>query len=276
MEVASMKKRGILFCMVLAILFASMFHTTTYALDLDQIENMTVTVDTCMTDASLNIQYEITWKVLDSTTEGPLTWVRIGTPNSSFENPTAITDNIKSIKKDNQNNESYVRIDLDRPYKAGESVTFRYSIHQPYMCEVSGNKCKFEFTPAWFTNSKVDNLTIRWNADRVKKSDSKFQEDNYLIWNRKDMQKGEKLTAKIEYKKSAFSGILSQSRRKTGGVIGAIGKFVFGILCVFTLGFSIFAMYYDGGGGYYGHRGFYRNGRWHDEPKFYGRRMCSK
>ncbi len=32
----------------------------------------------------LDITYDIEWKVLDSTTEGPLTWVQIGTPNSNL------------------------------------------------------------------------------------------------------------------------------------------------------------------------------------------------
>ena len=37
-----------------------------------------------MEDGSLDITYDIEWKVLDSTTEGPLTWVQIGTPNSNL------------------------------------------------------------------------------------------------------------------------------------------------------------------------------------------------
>lgn len=226
-----MKKRYLLYSFLFVIFFLRIFHSTTYAVDLDQIENMMVTVDPRMNDASLDIQYEITWKVLDSTTEGPLTWVQIGTPNSSFDNPTAITDNIKSIKKYNGN---YVRIDFKNSYKAGESVTFRYIIHQPNMCTVSGNKCKFEFTPAWFTDIKVDNLTIRWNADSVEKSDHKSQEDNYLVWNKKNMRKGEKLTAKIEYPKSAFSAINTRVTTKNRGLGGIIVFIVVLIIVMFV------------------------------------------
>ena len=229
-----MKKRSILSCILLALFFLFALQTNARAEEIDQIENMTVTVDPRMNDASLDIQYEITWKVLDSTTEGPLTWVRIGTPNSSFDNPTAITDNIKSIKKYNQNNESYVRIDFKNSYKAGESVTFRYTIHQPNMCTVSGNKCKFEFTPAWFMDIKVDNLTIRWNADSVEKSDHKSQEDNYLVWNKKNMRKGEKLTAKIEYPKSAFSAINTRVTTKNRGLGGIIVFIVVLIIVMFV------------------------------------------
>jgi len=235
-----------------------MLHTTAYAVDLDEIENFVVTVDPRMNDSSLDIQYEITWKVLDSTTEGPLTWVQIGTPNSSFDNPTAISDNIQKISKYNG---SYVKVIFKKAYKAGESVTFKYSIHQPNMCKVSGNICKFEFTPAWFTDIKVDNLTIKWNADKVKKSDNKSQEDNYLVWNKKNMKKGEKLTAKIEYNKSAFSAI------KTTKTNTSISNMVWIVSITFIVIAILAAFLGGGGGGYYGHSGFY-GGRY--GSRYYG------
>ena len=78
-----MKKIYFLFSIIFVILFLGVFQSTTYAVDLDQIENMTVTIDPRMNDASLDIQYEITWKVLNSTIEGPLTWVQIGTDRKS-------------------------------------------------------------------------------------------------------------------------------------------------------------------------------------------------
>ena len=58
-----------------------------FATDLDEIVNYEVVVEPRMNDGSLDITYQITWKVLDSTTEGPLEWVQIGTPNSNFDNP---------------------------------------------------------------------------------------------------------------------------------------------------------------------------------------------
>ncbi len=254
-----MKKIYFLFSIIFVILFLGVFQSTTYAVDLDQIENMTVTIDPRMNDASLDIQYEITWKVLNSTIEGPLTWVQIGTPNSSFDHATAISDNIKKIQKYNSGN--YVRIDFKKSYQAGESVTFRYTIHQPNMCRVSGSKCKFEFTPAWFTDIKVDNLTIRWNAESVTKSDNKSKEDNYLVWNKKNMKKGEKLTAKIEYNKSSFSAIKTrvETSKKGNGVL--IGFIIFLIVVI------VICSFLGGGGGYYGHSGFYRGGY---GPRFYG------
>ena len=51
--------------------------------DLDEIINYTITVDV-NEDATLTMVYHIDWKVLDSTTDGPLTWVRIGIPNKHY------------------------------------------------------------------------------------------------------------------------------------------------------------------------------------------------
>ena len=199
-----MKKKYLLYIILIAFLAILTLNTKCFAANLDEIVNYIVTVEPRMNDGSLDITYEITWKVLDSTTEGPLTWVQIGTPNSNFDAPTALTKNIKSIRAYSG---SYVRIDFDKAYYAGQSITFKYKIHQSYMYIISGSKCNYAFTPAWFTNARVDSLTVLWNADQVKSSNSSSKEDNYLIWNKTNMSNGAKLNTKVEYNKSAFSSL---------------------------------------------------------------------
>lgn len=76
-------------------------NSKSYAADLDRIVNYNVTVEPRMNDGTLDITYAITWKVLDSTTEGPLEWVQIGTPNENFDTITALSNNIRSITKYN-------------------------------------------------------------------------------------------------------------------------------------------------------------------------------
>lgn len=260
-----MRKRYILFSIVLIILAILTFNTKTYAADLDLIENYVVTVDPRMNDGSLDIIYEITWKVLDSTTEGPLTWVKIGTPNENFDTATALTKNIKSIKKYSG---SYVRIDFTKSYTAGEQFTFKYSIHQPYMYKISWGKCVYDFTPAWFTDAKVNNMTVRWNSDSVKSCNTKFKEDNYLTWNKKYMSKGSKITAKVKYDKSAFSALDTNKQKKYGSssnynwekMEATFGTIILLIVIISCMG----GMF--GGGGYYGHRGFYGG----YGPRYYG------
>lgn len=254
-----MKKKFILLSL-LFIIFILLFGISSkaYAADLDEIVNYIVTVEPRMNDGSLDITYEITWKVLDSTTEGPLEWVKIGTPNENFDTPTAISNNIKSIRKYNG---AYVRIDFNQKYYEGEQVTFKYSIHQSYMYKISWGKCKYEFTPAWFTDAKVDNITVKWNKDEVKKSNSKKSEDNYLIWNKTAMAKGEKLSVTVEYDKKAFSSLTSSKQRNSDSSSG-MGIVIFVIIIVIIIA-SIGGR---GGGGYYRHRGFYGG----PGPRYYG------
>lgn len=245
-----MKKIKILFIVILMILGIALITPKSYGQDTDEILNYEVTVDPRMNDGSLDITYEITWKVLDSVTEGPLTWVQIGTPNSYFDTPTALTKNIRSI---NAYNGSYVKIIFDRSYNQGEELTFKYKIHQPYMYKLSLGNCKYSFTPAWFTDAKVDKIKVRWNKDQVKSSNKKYKEDNYLVWSKSNMKKGEKLTVNVKYKQSAFSALDKYKQQRKSNNNGYSTSIILYIV-VFIL---VFAVSLCTGGGYYGHRGFY-------------------
>ena len=251
-----MKKRYIILSLILIAFAILTINTKSNATDLDEIEDYLVTVEPRMNDGTLDITYEITWKVLDSTIEGPLEWVQIGTPNSNFDSVTALSSNISRIS---QYNGSYVKITFDRKYYAGEQIKFKYSIHQSYMYKISWGNCNYEFTPAWFTNAKINNLTIRWNKDKVKKSNSKSTEGNYLVWNQKNMSKGEKLTTTIKYKTSAFGSLSTYQQRQSNSNTGGFAIIFFIVIIVIVIITSIGG----GGGGYYGHRGFYGGRRYY-------------
>lgn len=216
--------------------------------DLDEIENYTITVDPDMNNGALDIIYEISWKVLDSTTEGPLTWVSIGTPNEYYSNLKPLTPNIEKLEQAG----SYVNIYFTQAYKEGDIVTFKYSIHQEYMYNLKGKKCIYEFTPAWFTNIKVKNIKIKWNKDNVKKADNNSEEGNYYVWSKTNLDKGEKLKAKIQYKKSAFA-YLNKMKQASGNTMSSFSLIMVVIFFVLIIYLSMSI----GGGGYYGHRGFY-------------------
>lgn len=263
-----MKKKYIFILSLFITFVLSIFNTRCYAADLDRIVNYVVTVEPRMNDATLDITYEITWKVLDSTTEGPLEWVQIGTANSSFDTPTALTKNIRSITKYSG---SYVKIVFNKAYYEGEQITFKYRLHQSNMHKISLGNCNFSFTPAWFTGAKIDNMTVKWNKDSVKSSNAKSEKDNYLIWNKTNMAKGEKITVDVKYDKSAFSSV---SEYKSYGYNDVI-KFAFIILILFII-IAIICVISSigGGGGYYGHRGFYGGYgyRGYYGPRFHGPR----
>lgn len=244
-----MKKRYILLTLIFLFFIILTIGTKAYAADLDRIKNYTITVEPRMNDGSLDITYELTWVVLDSDTEGPLEWVTIGTPNSYFDSATAKTNNIKSIKKYNGSN---VRIDFTKKYYAGEEITFRYSIHQPNMYTTSGKNCEYKFTPAWFTDIVVNNITIKWNKDQVKSSNSSKEDGNYLIWNKTNLAKGAKVTAEVKYEKTAFTGLVETKTYNKSSSDGIIFIFIFGLMILSVI-FSIFT---GGRNGYYRHRGF--------------------
>lgn len=264
-----MNKKHMLFT-VIVIIFALLviISPKVQAQDLDEIVNYVVTVDPRMNDGSLDITYEITWEVLDDTSEGPLEWVQIGTPNEHFDTAAALTSNIKSITKYNG---SYVKIVFDKKYYAGDQITFKYKIHQSYMYKISSDKCAYSFTPAWFTDAKVDQLTVKWNMDKVQSNNSNSKEDNYLIWNKTNMAKGEKLTANIEYEKSAFSYLDEQKQSKESDWFEKSFSSITFILLFILFGFvyigSIFSLFARGG--YRRHRGFYG-----DSGRHHYRRSC--
>lgn len=247
-----MKRKLLIFLLLTLFLILIANGTKCYAMDLDRIKNYIVTVEPRMNDGSLDITYEITWKVLDSYTEGPLEWVQIGTPNSYFDTPTALTKNIRNITSYNG---AYIKVVFDKKYYEGEEITFKYKIHQTRMYKLSGKKCKYSFTPAWFTDARVDSLTVKWNADEVKSSNSKSKDGNYLVWNKTNMDKGEKLKINVKYNKNAF-GYLSENMQRSNNSSGMSGIAVIIFLIVIIAIISIFT----GGGGYYVHRGFYGGG----------------
>lgn len=246
-----MLKKHICFITLFAFIIFLLICPKCFAKDLDEIVNYEVVVEPRMNDGSLDIIYQITWKVLDSKTEGPLEWVQIGTPNANFDNPTALTRNIRSITPYNG---SYVKIVFNKKYYAGEQITFKYKIHQAYMYNISFGKCKYSFTPAWFTDAKTDKMTVKWNMDEVKSSNAKSKEDNYLVWTKTNMTKGEKIKINVKYDKDAF-GYLSKYAQNKNIVNFSTQYNIFIFLIVMIIILAIVISLF--GGGYYWHRGFY-------------------
>lgn len=260
-----MKRKHIYFILLFASIFFIIFCSKSFATDLDEILDYQIIVDPRMTDGSLDITYQITWKVLDSTTEGPLEWIQIGTPNSSFNNPKALTSNIKSIIPYNG---SYVKITFNKKYYAGEQVTFKYKIHQSYMYNVSGKKCKYSFIPAWFTNAKIDKMVVKWNSNGVKSSNAKSKGEEYLVWTKNNIAKGKKIKINVNYDKSTFKYLSNYEQSKNIENSHISPVLIFCIIAIIIIILSVIISL--NGGGYYRHRGFY--GGYYDDDYYY--RSC--
>lgn len=209
-----MSKKSIVFILIIFILiFFLNFKFSSK--ELDRIENYAITV-TPQEDGSLILIYDIRWKVLDSTTEGPLTWVQIGIPNSNVDNITALSSNISNIE---QYNSTYVKIDFKQSYNANEVVNFKFKIHQKNMYSLDGNNCVYKFTPGWFKDIAVDNITVKWKSTNVLSANTEKKENGFYVWN-DSLKKNEKLKVHLEYDQRTFKELTA-----TGDVSHAKNSF---------------------------------------------------
>ncbi len=110
----AVKKKLAVVLLLPALLLLSMVASA--AGDLDEILNYTITAEV-NEDATVTLTYHIEWKVLDSSSEGPLEWVTVGIPNSHYSDLTALSSAIKKIGYSSSGGSS-IRIDLDRKYYA--------------------------------------------------------------------------------------------------------------------------------------------------------------
>ncbi len=196
-------KKKLLISFILVFAFLLGISISSYAKELDEIQDYEIKVD-LREDGTLDMVYHIEWKVLDSTSEGPLEWVKIGVPNRKIDEIRALSDTINSIRL-YESGGTYIRVDFDREYVANEVINFDFSFHQSYMYTINGSKCTYSFTPGWFDDIRVKNLTIKWNSNKQIYNNSNSKKNGeYLVWNT-SLAKGKKITAKIEYNINAFN-----------------------------------------------------------------------
>jgi len=131
----------------------------------DEITDYEITIDINQ-DSTVNITYDITWKVLESDGVGPLSWVQVGIPNKKYVSYEPISDNIKEMKI-TSNSGYYAVVTFDKEYFEGESITFSYKIVQDNMYQVNKYEegyTAYSFTPVWFDDIDVAKLVIRWDC----------------------------------------------------------------------------------------------------------------
>jgi hypothetical protein len=174
--------------------------------DLDEIENYQIDV-TPDTDGSLAITATVDWKVLDSSSEGPLEWVQIGLPNEAVENLSAVTtDTIREIYRDGE----YAHITFDQSYYEGETVHFSYSWTQRYMYTLGADgSVSYTYTPGWFDSANVGSMQITWHYNNAAPdaatagADCGFTESNtadgYIVKSASTLAHSDKMTVTLHY-----------------------------------------------------------------------------
>lgn len=209
-------KRFALAFAALALLAAALFCPAAGAANLDEIEKYFITVR-LQPDGSAEIDYDIHWKVLDSTSAGPLEWVKIGVPNNNIE-PVSHSDTIADLYSYPEGG-SYVRLDLDRSYYAGETVRLEFTLHVTHLYEVyDDGSVNFEFTPGWFDEAETKQLTFTWedgaarasysvNLDGETVTGELFDTPNGVQGEWTNLPEGARLTFTADYTdQSAFAG----------------------------------------------------------------------
>lgn len=196
-----------LFTAVMLLLIALIFPIKSFAVEnpLDEIQEYTIQVD-MRNDGTMDIKYHLDWKVLDDTSDGPLSWVKIGIPNKNVDEIEAHTDNIKKIEYNKQDGRTYVYIYFDRDYHKNEVISFDFSIHQSnmYVIDKEEHMLRYSFTPGWFDEIEVKNITVKWNKSNVLKSTALGEDMNgYLVWTG-SLSFGEKLNTSVYYNLDAF------------------------------------------------------------------------
>ena len=168
--------------MMLELLLAVfMFSKVSAYADDDEILNYEITVDV-LPDATLDITYHIDWMVLDSDSAGALTWVKIGIPNRHHTDPVSYSDVVDYMTTDSR----YVNVYFKDKYYEGDAVSFDFTINQDYLYQVNRfteGRTVYTFTPGWFDDIRVDNLTVRWTYDQAESwSESGYIDGDYIVW----------------------------------------------------------------------------------------------
>lgn len=217
----------------------------------DEILDYEITADVDKDTAHVILNYHIEWKVLESDSAGPLTWMKIGIPNSHVIKYEAKSDTIKKLSKMTSGG-YYARVDLKKKYYAGDVVTVDFCLEMDYMYDMNSKRegfTEFSFTPGWFNDIKVDQLVIRWNMDMVDSfSPYCAMEDGYLVWATK-LDKGQRFTVNVSYPNDSmeFSAAASYLRDYVTNSISSTkkrakdsesGQSIFAFISVFFMGFA--------------------------------------
>lgn len=249
--------------------------TEAVAQPLDEIQDYNIRVS-MRQNGTMDIDYSVKWKVLDSDSEGPLEWVKIGIPNKHVDEIKSKSGNIAKIAYLSDGG-TYIRIDFDRKYKAGQEVDFSFSIHQSYMYVIDDDEhlCRYSFTPGWFDDIDVKHIKIMWKNDNVIESSAMSEDDGYLIWE-SSLKAGERLNASVEYNLDVFETNKDQQFEDGHSDNSNVGMTAFGLIIVIVIVISLCLAFDDDN--YYTGSGFRGGSHYHSYAHHLGgssRRSCA-
>ena len=230
---------------------------------LDRIEAYEVTASP-QENGELLITYHLRWRVLDSSSEGPLSWVKIGMANDSF----TVVSYEGDIRAQRQwETGSYASFDLKKDFYEGETADFTFTVRQKrLLCRDSENAkgCFYRFTPGWFDQIDVRRYTFTWaSVDGVTAHNADRVEDGRLIWEGK-LKQGKRREMEIAYSRESFRNPLLVTWAPSGMSGGEGSRVNAGVvlMILFLTGLLPYCLVF-GRRGYRGGRYFYHGGGYH-------------
>lgn len=196
-----MKKKilSLLACVLLLTALLPLTVQTAFAKDYDRILSYHVDVTPNVDDGSLAIRLSFRWKALEDlpASNSQQGGVKIGIPNGSIRDLTALSDNIDDISFDN----SYVYVDFTRGFDAGEEFDFSFRWVQEYMYRLENGMVSYDYTPGWFDGIRVDEMTLTWHdpAGVTGNAAQGVSENGDHILTATDMDYGDKLSLSVTY-----------------------------------------------------------------------------
>ena len=267
-----------LLCLLLAACLLPLTARTAHADQIqdeiqDEIVNYQVDVTPNTEDGSLAIQVTLDWKPLeDLPATNPQGGAKVGIPNGSIREMTALTDNIQSIDHDN----SLAYIDFTQSYDANETFRFAFRWVQEYMYTLSDSGAvSYDYTPGWFKKAPVDVMTLTWHDPAsVAGVGSDGQTGGDHVLTASNMKPGDRLNFTVEY--ASWPSTLYWENSRDNLPDNSRGDdsyddsddsddwvFIVFVIFVLVIFFVVRAAVYDGYAGGFGTRYVFVHGLWY-------------
>lgn len=258
-----MKKILVFITLLLSIIVTTSSNNLKAYGDLDYIHEYIVQVNP-RKDGTLDLQVYLKWEVIDSSSEGPLSWIRVGVPNCYVDEFRILSSSISKIDYMYDAGASVIRVDLNRNYHAGEIIEIKYAFHLSRMYHLSSDLCVFDYSPGWFDEIKVGKMKVYWNKDNVIRSNTNKSNDEYLIWEYTNLNYKETIKVNVTYNQSSFVN-LSEELQYTDQAMTNTMKIIAAVIVTLIIAFiiTIIVIAYLRRDPYLEHRGFCTSYRWY-------------
>jgi hypothetical protein len=200
----------------------------------------TVTLEP-QSSGQVRITVEQQWKVLG----GNIPWITVGLPNDKFA-IESYSGAASSVKTNNGNGFTGVRIELDKDYLAGQTFDIKFSVLQDNLLErlTADKKWRVNYTPGQYDNAEIAYLRVNLVSPVDYQTYSALSPqptsvaDNIISWERFNLPPGSGLNINIECLDGRFLSATTQIASQSNGV--SMGTLLVVIIVILVVGGLVF------------------------------------